>query len=180
MSKQVKKMVISELQKRLGSEKNLLVVNTAKVGAVKANKFRLALRKKNIYALTVKNSLAQVALKETGVTALGPVLEGPSTLIWGGEDIVALSKEIAKWTKDIKELEIKGGTTEGSTLSAADVDSLSKSPGRLELLGQIVTLMLSPGRQLGAAILGPGGKVAGQIKTLADKEGEAPPEAAAE
>ncbi|MEX0728046.1 MAG: 50S ribosomal protein L10 [Planctomycetaceae bacterium] len=182
MSKQVKQMVITELQKRIGEEKNFLVINTAKVDAVTTNKMRLALRQKNIAALTVKNALASVALRQNGVTALDSILEGPSTLVWGGEDIVALSKEIAKWAKEISTLEIKGGTAEGATLSSKDVESLSKSAGRVETLGEIVMLMLSPGRQLAAALLGPGEKISGQLKALADKEGEAAgePEAAAE
>ncbi|MDA0833945.1 MAG: 50S ribosomal protein L10 [Planctomycetota bacterium] len=170
MSKQVKQMVITELQKRIGDETNFLVVNLAKVDAVTTNKMRIALREKNIAALTVKNALASVALRQNGVTALDGVLEGPSTLVWGGEDIVALSKEIAKWAKDIATLEIKGGVAEGAALSSADVDSLSKSAGRIETLGEIVTLMLSPGRQLGALLLGPGGKISGQLKALAEKE----------
>ena len=172
MSKQVKEMVIAELQKRIGDEKNFIVINAAKIDAVTTNRMRLALREKNITALTVKNALATVALRENGVTGLDKALEGPSTLVWGGEDIVALSKEIAKWAKDVNTLEIKGGTAEGAALSSADVETLSKSAGRIETLGEIVTLMLSPGRRLAAAMLGPGGKLAGQLKAIADKEEE--------
>ncbi|MGH7128857.1 MAG: 50S ribosomal protein L10, partial [Planctomycetaceae bacterium] len=96
-----------------------------------------------------------------------------STLVWGGEDIVALSKEIAKWAKELEPLQIKGGTLEGTPLSAADVDSLSKSPSREELIGQIVGLVLSPGARLSAALLGPGAKLGSQIKKMSDEEAEA-------
>ncbi len=113
------------------------------------------------------------------MNGLDGVLEGPTTLVWGGEDIVALSKEIAKWAKEIEPLKIKGGTTEGTALSPATVEALSKSPGRLELIGQIVTLMTSPGARLAGALLGPGGKLASQVKKISEKEeGEAAAEAA--
>ena len=83
-------------------------------------------------------------------------------MVWGGEDIVALSKEIAKWAKDLPTFEIKGGAVEGQTLDANGVDVLSKSPSREELIGQIAGLALSPGAQLAAAMLGPSIQLAGQ------------------
>ena len=119
--------------------------------------------------MTVKNALARKALHSIGVTALDDVLQGPSTLVWGGEDIVALSKEIAKWAKELPKLEIKGGAVEGSALDASGVDALSKSPGREELIGIIVGAALGPGAQLAGALLGPGGYLAGQVKAVEEK-----------
>lgn len=172
MSKTVKNMLIEDVQERIGEVRDLLVIDSSKLDAVATNKFRLALREKNITALTVRNSLARRALGNLGLDALAPVLEGPSTLVWGGEDIVALSREIAKWAKELEPLEIKGGTVEGTTLDAAAVDSLSKSPGRLELIAQIAGLILSPGAQLAGALLGPGGTLSGQFNAMGEKEDE--------
>ncbi|HQZ64164.1 MAG TPA: 50S ribosomal protein L10, partial [Planctomycetaceae bacterium] len=56
------------------------------------------------------------------------------------------------------------------TLSAAAVDSLSKSAGRIETIGQIAGLLLSPGGQLSGCLQSPGGLLAGQLKTLSEKE----------
>lgn len=170
MSKRVKQLIMQEMSEKLAEARDFVVVDSSRLDGVEANRLRLALREKNIQAFTVRNSLVQRTLGEAGVTGLETVFTGPSTLVWGGEDIVALSKEIAKWAKELSELEIKGGVTEGSALSAAEVDSLSKSPGRLELIGQIAGLMLSPGARLAGALLGPGGKLAGQVNSIAEKE----------
>ena len=172
MSKRVKEMVIAEIRGRIGKTAELLVVDSSRLDAITTNKWRLALRQSDITVLTVKNSLAKKALGEAGITGLDPYLEGSSTLVWGGEDIVALSREIARWAREIKQLEIKGGTAEGTSLNAADVDALSKSPSREELIGQIAGLALSPGARLCGALLGPGGKLAGQIETIAEKADE--------
>ncbi len=172
MGRQVKDMVISDIQSRIGDAKDFLVVDCSKMDAITANRWRLALRKERISALTVKNSVAVNALGRKGVSGLDKVLSGPSTLVWGSDDIVALSKSIAKWAKDIPKLEIKGGTVEGETLNAAAVDVLSKSAGRKETIGEIAGLMLAPGRQLAGCLQGPGGTLAGQFKTLSEeKEG---------
>lgn len=170
MGREVKDLVIADIQSRIGDVKDFIVVDCSKVDAITANRWRLALRKERMSALTVKNSVANNALKRKGVSGLSKVLSGPSTLIWGGDDIVALSRSVAKWAKEIKNFEIKGGTVEGESLDAAAVDALSKSAGRLETIGEIAGLMLAPGRQLAGCLQGPGGRLAGQLKTLSEEK----------
>jgi large subunit ribosomal protein L10 len=175
MSKAIKDMVAADLRERLGKNRDILVVDNSKLDGVTANNLRLKLRKSNIRMLGVKNSLARKVLHEMGLTGLDPFLSGPSTLVYGGPDIVALSKEITKWAKDIEALQIKGGIVEGTSLDPTQVVALSKSPSREELLGKVVMLMLSPGARLAGALLGTGGTVVGQVKSIADKEPEAAP-----
>ena len=175
MSKRIKEMLVTELQQRLGETDEMLVVDSSRLDAIIDNRFRLALREKDIRILTVKNSMAMRALHSRDVNALDPILTGPSSLVFGGEDIVSLSKEIASWVKEIGDdlLEIKGGMLEGTTLTANDVDELSKSPSREELIGQIVGLLLSPGASIAGSLLGPGGLVAGAIEAMGDGDAEA-------
>ena len=57
MGREVKDMVISEIQSRIGDVRDFIVVDCSRVDAITANRWRLALRKENINALTVKNSV---------------------------------------------------------------------------------------------------------------------------
>ncbi|MEQ9407914.1 MAG: 50S ribosomal protein L10 [Fuerstiella sp.] len=170
MSRVVKDMLIADIQSRIGDARDMLVVDCSRLDAVEANKWRLALQESSISALTVKNSIAKNALARLGVEGLDEILSGPSTLIWGGEDVVALSKEIAKWAKQLGSLEIKGATVEGQSLDAKGVEALSKSPGRVELISQLAGLMLAPGRQLAGAMQGPGGMLAGCLKKISGED----------
>lgn len=92
MGRHVKDMVIADIQGRVGSTKDFIVVDASKLDAITANRWRLAMRKEQISALTVKNSVALNALKSKGVQGLDAVLAGPSTLLWGGEDVVQLKR----------------------------------------------------------------------------------------
>jgi large subunit ribosomal protein L10 len=168
MSKFIKNHIIAELQSELEGCSELLVVDMSKMSGTEANEFRVKLGQKDIHLLTVKNSLVRRACEDLGIQGLDPSLSGPSTLVWGGEDIVALSREITKWAKDVSTLQIKGGAVEGQSLDADGVDRLSKSPGRPELLSKIAGLILSPGGNIAGALLGPGGLVAGAIKSKAE------------
>ncbi|MEZ6065652.1 MAG: 50S ribosomal protein L10 [Planctomycetaceae bacterium] len=172
MSKVVKTMVMDEIRSRLGESRDVVVIDTSLMDGVAANKMRLALQEKGVSLLTVKNKLANRVLADAGVSGLDNVLAGPSTLVWGGEDIVELSKEMTRWAREVDKLKIKGGAVDGQGLDAAGVVELSKSPSRLELIGQIAGLILSPGARLAGALLGPGGTIAGQLKKLSgDEEG---------
>jgi large subunit ribosomal protein L10 len=169
MSKFVKEMIIQEIEDRLQGNRDVLILDSSKLDAITDNKFRQSMEAKGIHLLTVKNTLARKALGEVG-DALSEVLAGPSTLAWGSEDAVALSREVAKIVKTTEGLKLKGGAVEGQVMDTAGVIALSKSPGRVELISQIAGLILSPGAKLAGALLGPGGKLAGCVKTLADKE----------
>lgn len=170
MSKVIKNHIINELSRKLDGHGEVLVVDVSGLTGNEVNALRVELSAKDISLLSVKNSLARRACDGTSLEALSPVLEGPSTLVWGGEDIVALSREITKWAKEFKTLGIKGGAVDGNALDAAGVDQLSKSPGRPELLSIIAGLILSPGGNIAGALLGPGGTVAGQVKSKAEDE----------
>jgi large subunit ribosomal protein L10 len=169
MSKVVKEMMITSIQSQLGECREVLILDASKLDAVAANRLRLDLRKKKITLLGVKNAVARRALSDIGLSGAADVLAGPCTLVYGGEDIVALSKELTEWCEKLKAIEIRGGAIGSTPLKPADVESLSKSPGRAELLSQIAGLILSPGGRLVGAITGVGGKIAGQVKTISEK-----------
>lgn len=176
MSKAVKDMIIDDLRKRIGSRRDMIVVNSSAMDAFANNTLRVKLQAQDITLLSVKNTLARRVLGEIGLAALGSTLQGPSTLIWGGPDFVSLTKEITKWAqskKAPKGWEIKGGIMDGVAVSSAEVDAISKGPSREETIGKVVMLMLSPAGQLAGALLSPGGYLAGQVKGIAEKEPEA-------
>lgn len=172
MSKFIKNHIIAELESELEGCSEVLVVDMSKMSGTEANSFRVQLGQKGVHLLTVKNSLVRRACANLGLEGLDSSLSGPSTLVWGGEDIVALSREITNWAKEAEALEIKGGAVEGQALDPDGVERLSKSPGRPELLSRIAGLLLAPGSNVAGALLGPGGLVAGAVKSKADGDEE--------
>lgn len=170
MSKAVKEMMIGEIRSELGDRKDLIILDVSKMDAITQNQMRLALQKKGVTLLGVKNTLARLALKDAGLEVPDGSLNGPSTLVWGGEDIVGLSREMAEWAKKIDKIAIKGGVVDGQGVDSQGVEDISKGPSRLELIGQIAGLLLSPGAKLAGALLGPGGTISGQLKAMSEKE----------
>jgi large subunit ribosomal protein L10 len=170
MSRRIKDMIIRDIESRIADTADFIAVDCSRLDALSTNRWRLGLQELNISVLTGKNSLIRHALGKKGVKGLDSVLAGPTTLVWGSEDVVALSRSIVKWADELGPLEIKGASVEGESLDAEAVEALSKSSGRLETIGELAGLMMAPGRQLAGAMQSCGGMLAGQFQTISEKE----------
>ena len=116
--------------------------------------------------MVVKNSLARRATEGTPLAAAFQTVEGSLAVVWGGEDVVSLAKEVTRLA-EVKEYEpfgARGGVMDGEPLSAEDVKRISSWPNRTEQLSLLVGQILGPGRTLAAQLEGPGAQLASQIK----------------
>ncbi len=100
--------------------------------------------------LTVaKNTLLKRAAGEDSlITPIADALKGPNALVLGYEDPVNLAKLLVKFAQDLPLLKIKGGIIGGQTLTAQDVEALSKLPARDVLLAQLLGLLQAPPQAL--------------------------------
>ncbi len=174
MSKYVKSLLQKELQKQVTDNKvsDFLVVSIMGLDGVNNNLMRCKLREKGINLLVVKNTLFKQVLREQKMDSAAELFTGPRAVVYGGDSIVDLAKEIAKWSRKNPQVEIKGAFLEGSALDSKAAAELSRMPSRKELLGQIVVLSQSTARRLAAIIASPAGVIAGCIETIAKKEEE--------
>ena len=173
MSKYVKDLITKDLRNRLAGVEDALLVDVIGLENNKNVVLRQRLRQKNIHLLVVKNSLARRATEGTRLAPAFETAEGTMALVWGGEDIIALAKEVVKIAQD-KEFERfvpKGGVMNGQPLAAEQVKAVSKWPTRQEQLSILVGQVLSPGASLSSQLLGAGAKLASQIKKKSE-EGE--------
>ena len=172
MSKYLKQLITDELKSRFDGVTDALLVDVIGMEANATVELRKELRDKDIKLMVVKNSLARRA---TEGTTLAPAFEGAQgtvAVVWGGEDVVSLAKEVTRIAGDAKYEPFvpKGGVMDGSALSAEDVKLVSKWPSRTEQLSLLVGQILGPGATLAAQLKGPGGKLASQIKSKAEEE----------
>ncbi len=177
MSKLVKELVIKDLRRQLSGVNDALLVNVVGLNAMKTSKLRKELRGKNMQLEVVKNSLARRAAEGTPLAAAFQGIEGTLAIVWGGEDIVALAKEVARiaGAKEFEGFEARGGAIDGAKLSPAQVKAVSTWPTRQEQLSLLVGQILAPGAILAGQLKAAGGVLASQIKQrIEDLEKNAP------
>jgi large subunit ribosomal protein L10 len=170
MSKYVKDLITQDLRKRFEGVEDALLVDVIGLENNKNVALRQRLRQKNIHLLVVKNSLARRATEGTRLAPAFETAAGTMAVVWGGEDIIALAKEVVKIAQD-KEFEPfapKGGVMDGQPLAAEEVKAVSKWPSRQEQLAILVGQMLAPGATLAAQLNSVGGALASQIEQHAE------------
>lgn len=172
MSKYLKELMTNDLKDKLEGVSDVLVVDVIGMEANANVELRRALREKNMHLMVVKNSLARRA---TEGTALAPAFEGASgtsAVVWGGEDVVSLAKEVVRLAKEAsyEPFATKGGVMDGEKLSSEDVVAVSKWPSREEQLSLLMGQILGPGATLSGQLLGPGKSLASQVKQKGDEE----------
>lgn len=169
MSKYLKNLVAQDIRGRLESVEDALLVSVVGLDVNQTVVLRKDLREKDIHLLAVKNSLAQRATEGTPLSTALEGAEGTLAIVWGGEDFISLTKEIARLDADssFEAFRARGGVMDGEKLSAERVREISKWPSRTEQLSILSGQILSPGAKISAALLGPGAVIAGQIKEKA-------------
>lgn len=173
MSKKVKNLITRDLGKRFEGIDGVAVINPRGMGAIKNNQFRRRLRDKGLRMTVVKNSLARRAVEKTPLDGFDKLLEGPSAVIYGEASIVQLARLVLEEKKADDTLELRGVFFDGEVYAGdKGVEQVSKLPTREEAIGQLVALLLSPARNLAAALKGPGGKLGSILKTIEDKAKE--------
>ncbi|NLN38452.1 MAG: 50S ribosomal protein L10 [Smithella sp.] len=141
MNRTTKEQIVSGLQEKL-KQANLGVLtsfNAMKVGKMEA--LRNALRKNDAELKVVKNTLLNIAAKETDFQILAEHFKWPVAVVLSYKDPVAPTKALVEFAKKNPELEIKVGIIDGKMLSKADIEALAELPGREVLLGKLVSVM---------------------------------------
>lgn len=179
MSKRIKSLITQELETKFKGSDAAVVVDYIGIDATSANQIRADLAKKNIKFTVVRNALAAKALGTIGLKGADQFLTGTSAVVYGGDSIVDVVKELLEQGKKVEKLKIKGAVFEGQIFDTKAAQGLAKLPTKKELQATISGQIKGPASKLAGQFKGPASKLAGQIKALIEKkEKEGAPAAA--
>ena len=168
MSKPVKEMIVEEYRRRFDGITGGVLVHIRGMDAIANNEMRNELRKKAIQVTLLKNTLARKAFE--GPPRGHRALARPSAFVYGAESPVDVAREIVAWAKKAEEMELQAASLDGIFFEgAAGVRALSKYPTREGARANVVTLLLSPHKNVVGCTKSPGSKLLGVVKTIQEK-----------
>ena len=178
MNKEEKIKAVEDLKNELVECKTLYLTDIAGLDSIQTSKLRRECFNSNVKLSVVKNTFLNRAMNESGVDfgELKEQLEGNTTVMisdYGN----APAKIIKKFRKDGDKPILKGAfIDEAIYIGDEQIDFLSTLKSKQEIIGDIISLLQSPAKNVISALKSSGGKIAGLVKTLTEKPETEKPE----
>ena len=174
MTKEEKILEIENLTTRLKDVKNLYLTDIAGLNAMETSSLRRACFKAGIKLSVVKNTLLERAMKNSGKDfgELKDLLKGNTSLMFS-ESGNGPAKIIKDFRKKSDKPILKGAFIEESVYVGDDqINNLVSIKSKEELIGEIISILQSPAKNLISALKSGGGKVSGILKSLSERNPE--------
>ncbi|MBN4058024.1 50S ribosomal protein L10 [Olleya sp. AH-315-K02] len=173
MTREEKSIVIKELTAQLTENTNIYLADISGLNAGATSNLRRACFKANVKLSVVKNTLLEKAMvasdREFG--ELPSTLKGNTSVMYS-ETGNAPAKVIKAFRKKSDKPLLKGAFIEETVYLGDDqLDMLVDIKSKEELIGDIISLLQSPVKNVISALQSGGGTISGILKTLSQKEG---------
>ena len=141
---ELKQPIVQEIAANVNGAQSVVVVDYRGLTVAEDTELRKQLREAGIVYKVYKNTLMNIAFKDTECESLAGDLKGPSAIAISKEDATAPARILAEFAKKAKALEIKAGIVEGDYYDAEGMKAISAIPSREVLLGRLFGSMQSP------------------------------------
>ncbi len=173
MNKENKQQVVTELHDKLLRAKAVFLADFRGMDVGKATDLRNELRKASVEYKVVKNTLLDLASRDTDKAELSSHYVGPTAIALSYDDPVSAAKVLSRFAKEQQAtFKLKAGVLSGKIISVADIQALADLPSREVLLAKLLGTIQAPTANFVgvlAAVPGSFVRLLGAIK--AQKEG---------
>ena len=171
MTREEKSQVIDALTTQLADGNIIYLADISGLNALQTSDLRRACFKANIKLAVVKNTLLEKAMQKSDKDfgELPSVLKGNTSLMFS-ETGNAPAKLIKEFRKKSNKPLLKGAYVEEAIyIGDEQLDALVNIKSKEELIGDIITLLQSPAKNVVSALQSGGNKLTGILKTLSEK-----------
>ena len=175
MTREEKAQMIAGLTEKFQQTDHFYITDTSGLSVAQINKFREMCFKKGVEYRVVKNTLIKKALEnlEVDYSGLDPALKGFSGIMFVNETANIPAKVIKDFKKEDKNQrpKFKAASIDSDIFIGEDqLDALSNLKSKQELVGEIITLLQSPAKNVISALQSAPHTIAGIVKTLSERE----------
>ena len=170
MKREEKTLIINSLAEKLEQYPHFYVTDIADLNAEQTAALRRLCFEKEVSLMVVKNTLLIKALEKVNKAdeELVSTLKGATSIMLTNTGNVP-AKLIKEFRKNSDKPVLKAAYVDDCVyVGEQNLDTLVSIKSREELIGDIVTLLQSPARNVISALQSSGGKIAGIVKTLSE------------
>ena len=171
MRRDEKTVIINSLADTLKEYSHFYLTDTAQLNAADTSDLRRKCFENQIRLVVVKNTLLKRALEQTGLECeeLFPVLKGSTAVMFSNNGNTP-AKMIREFRKSHPKPLIKGAYVAESVYTGENLlETLVALKSKEELIGDILTLLQSPAKNVISALQSGGSKIHGVLETLSKK-----------
>ena len=139
----------------MDNSKILILMDHSGLKVVQMTALRQKLWDSGASYTVVKNTLTSLALKGEEEEKIKDILNGPTSIIFGKDDIVSPAKIISAFIKENEKPLIKGAFMEGRFLDPSQVIKIASLPTKDTLLSLMLASMKSPITSFVRVVQGP-------------------------
>ena len=152
--RQEKHFLLDEVKHQIDKSKgSFVIMQYVGLTANKANAFRREVRKNGGYVEVMRKRILKKAAGEAGIELETKDLPGHIGVVYIEEDPIEMTKLVIKFGQENnKMVQVIGGRFDGQLYNAADVEKLSKLPGRDGMRAELLGLFEAPMAQTLAVI----------------------------
>ena len=170
MNKEEKVKVVEELKVQLNDYKSIYLTDIAGLDAMQTSNLRRECFNSKVKLSVVKNTFLERAMSEseTDFGELKDLIKGNTTIMLS-ESGNSPAKIIKKFRKDGEKPILKGAFVDEAIYIGDDqIEALFNLKSKEEVIGEIITLLNSPAKNVISALKSSSGKIAGFVKTLSE------------
>jgi large subunit ribosomal protein L10 len=172
MNKEEKNMMIASLESMLSDNHNFYLADISGLTAEENSALRRLCFKREVSLQVIKNTLLKKALESnsTDFSGLYSVLVG-NTSIMQAEAANSAARVIKEFRKKNKKPILKAAYLEESLyIGDENLSTLADLKSKDELIGDIITILQSPAKNVISSLQSSGNKLSGIIKALQERE----------
>ena len=141
MNRSEKAALIAQIKAKADAASFVVVTDFKGMTVEELTRLRVKLREAGGECLVVKNTLARIALTDGTHDVIKDKFKENCADAIGFGDPVPVAKAVSDFAKTSKLFAVRLASLEGKALSADQVESLAKLPGKQEMLGQLLGTM---------------------------------------
>lgn len=145
MNKNRKQELVTEMHERLTRAKAVFLADFRGMNVGKATTLRNELRAASVEYKVFKNTLFDLAAKDTDIECISPFLTGPTAVAISYDDPASAAKVLSKFAKDPQgKFVLKAAALSGKLLDPKQIQALADLPSREVLIAKMLGSMQAP------------------------------------